>query len=119
MVEGRTLGALGITEPSAGSNVSGIKTKATRTAKGWELTGEKMFITNSLNADIFFIAAKTDAQRRHRGISMFLVPSELPRLPRRRNARQARPARPAGATPGKVPQRSRPLPSGSKGEKVR
>jgi acyl-CoA dehydrogenase len=80
MIAGRKVGALGITEPVAGSNVAGIETVATRDGNGWMLHGEKIFITNSLNADLFFIAAKTTPAAGHRGISMFLVEREMPRF---------------------------------------
>ncbi len=82
MIAGRTVGALGITEPAAGSNVAGIETTATRDGDGdgWILRGEKIFITNSLNADLFFIAAKTAPALGHRGVSMFLVERDTPRF---------------------------------------
>lgn len=54
MIAGRIVGALGVTEPSAGSNVAGIQTTATRSGGGWLLKGEKIFITNTVNADLFF-----------------------------------------------------------------
>ena len=76
MIAGRKVGALGISEPAAGSNVAGIETTATRDGDGWILCGEKIFITNSLNADVFFIAAKTAPQAGHRGLSMFLLDRE-------------------------------------------
>jgi alkylation response protein AidB-like acyl-CoA dehydrogenase len=78
LVAGRKVAALGITEPSAGSNVAGMQSVARRTADGWSLSGSKIFITNSLNADIFCIAAKSNPDAAHRGISMFLVPRETP-----------------------------------------
>ncbi len=78
LVAGRKVAALGITEPGAGSNVSAMATIARRTADGWSLAGSKIFITNATQADLFFIAAKTDPGAGHRGISMFLVPRESP-----------------------------------------
>jgi alkylation response protein AidB-like acyl-CoA dehydrogenase len=78
LVAGRKVAALGITEPSAGSNVAGIETTARRHGDGWVLNGSKIFITNSLHADVFCVAAKTDPSAGHRGISMFLVPRETP-----------------------------------------
>ncbi len=78
MVAGQIVGALAVTEPAAGSNVSGIQTTATRQGDGWRLRGEKLFITNSLNADLFFVAAKTTPDAGHRGISMFLVERQTP-----------------------------------------
>jgi alkylation response protein AidB-like acyl-CoA dehydrogenase len=78
MVAGRKVGALGVTEPAAGSNVAGIETTAMRSGDGWILYGQKIYITNSLNADLFFIAAKTAPEAGHRGISMFLVERDTP-----------------------------------------
>jgi alkylation response protein AidB-like acyl-CoA dehydrogenase len=78
LVAGTKISALGVTEPTAGSNVAGMKTIATRNGQGWLLRGEKMYITNSLNADLFFVAAKTDPAAGHRGMSMFLVERKLP-----------------------------------------
>jgi alkylation response protein AidB-like acyl-CoA dehydrogenase len=77
-VAGRKIAALGVTEPTAGSNVGGLKTTAQRDGNDWILAGEKMFITNSLNADLFFVAAKTNPAAGHRGISMFLVERQTP-----------------------------------------
>jgi alkylation response protein AidB-like acyl-CoA dehydrogenase len=73
MVAGRQVGALCVTEPAAGSNVAGIQTTARRTSDGWQLDGEKIFITNGYRADVYFVAAKTAPEAGHRGISMFLV----------------------------------------------
>ena len=68
---GRTITAVGITEPGAGSDVAGIKTTARRDGDHWVLNGTKMFITNGVHADLYFIAAKT-TDARH-GMSMFIV----------------------------------------------
>jgi alkylation response protein AidB-like acyl-CoA dehydrogenase len=78
LTAGRKVAALGITEPSAGSNVAGMKSTAIRDGDGWRLNGSKIFITNSVHADVFCIAAKTDPGANHRGISMFLVDSDTP-----------------------------------------
>jgi acyl-CoA dehydrogenase len=78
LIAGRKVGALAITEPTAGSNVSAIKTTATRAAKGWTLDGEKIFITNGPIADVYFVAAKTAPAKGHRGISMFLFDRQTP-----------------------------------------
>ena len=80
LLAGRKIAALGVTEPTAGSNVAGMKSTAARDGDGWVLSGEKMFITNSLNADLFFVAAKTDPTAGHRGLSMFLVERQTPGL---------------------------------------
>ncbi len=73
LVAGRKVAALAITEPSAGSNVAAMKSTARRDGDGWVLNGSKIFITNSIHADVFCVAAKTDPAAGHRGISMFLV----------------------------------------------
>src|SRR5512133_2261728 len=57
---GRTITAVGITEPSAGSDVAGIRTTARRDGDHWVLNGTKLFITNGVHADLYFIAAKTE-----------------------------------------------------------
>ena len=78
LVAGRKVAALGITEPAAGSNVSGIQTRAKRDGADWVLNGSKIFITNAVNADVYCVAAKTDTSAGHRGISMFLVERKSP-----------------------------------------
>ena len=83
VITGRTITAVGITEPGAGSDVAGIKTTARRDPSGidgagddWVLNGTKMFITNGVHADLYFIAAKT-TEARH-GMSMFIVEKGTP-----------------------------------------
>ena len=71
VIAGRTITAVGITEPGAGSDVAGIRTTARRDGDHWVLNGTKMFITNGVHADLYFIAAKT-TEARH-GVSMFIV----------------------------------------------
>lgn len=78
LVAGRKVASLGITEPGAGSNVAGIQTRAVRDGDGWRLTGSKIFITNATHADLYFVAAKTNPDAGHRGMSMFLVDRNLP-----------------------------------------
>ena len=73
---GRTITAVGISEPGAGSDVAGIKTHARRDGEEWVLNGTKLFITNGVHADLYFIAAKT-ADARH-GMSMFIVEKGTP-----------------------------------------
>jgi len=68
LAKGEKLGALGITEPDAGSDVHGIKTTAQTTKNGYVLNGTKMFITNANVADILIVAAKLDD-----AISLFIV----------------------------------------------
>jgi len=75
---GRTITAVAITEPGAGSDVAGIRTTATRSADGseWILNGTKLFITNGVLADLYFVAAKT-GEGRH-AMSMFIVEKGTP-----------------------------------------
>jgi acyl-CoA dehydrogenase len=73
---GRTITAVGITEPGAGSDVAGLKASAKRDGDHWVLNGTKMFITNGVHADLYFIAARTSSARH--GISMFIVEKGTP-----------------------------------------
>ncbi len=75
---GETITAVGITEPGAGSDVAGIRSTAKRSADGseWVLNGTKLFITNGVLADLYFIAAKT-GEGRH-AMSMFIVEKGTP-----------------------------------------
>jgi alkylation response protein AidB-like acyl-CoA dehydrogenase len=62
-----------ITEADAGSDVSGIKTTAERTADGWRLSGGKLWIHNAPVADVGFVLARTDKAAGKRGMSIFIV----------------------------------------------
>lgn len=62
-----------ITEAEAGSDVSGVKTIATKTENGWKLSGGKQWIHNAPVADLGFVLARTDAEAGHRGMSIFIV----------------------------------------------
>ena len=79
-VEGRLIGALGVTEPGAGTDVAGMATRATRDGGDWVLTGTKTFITNGSIADYVVVAAKTDLEAGHEGISLFVVERGTPGL---------------------------------------
>ena len=81
IARGETVCALGITEPGAGSDMAALTTRAERDGDVYRLTGSKIFITNGVYGDLYFVAARTDAgtpDRRHAGISMFLVERGLP-----------------------------------------
>ncbi len=81
IVSGETVCALGITEPGTGSDMAGIATRAVRDGDCYRLSGSKIFITNGVHGDLYFVAARTGqgtAERRHAGISMFLVERGLP-----------------------------------------
>ncbi len=68
-----TLAAFCLTEPDAGSDVSGMRTRAVKNGDKYVLNGSKCFITNGGYADWFTVYAKTDPDAGHRGISAFLV----------------------------------------------
>ena len=76
VIAGRKITAVGITEPGAGSDVAGIRTSARRDGDAWVLDGTKLFITNGVLADVYFIAAKTSTARH--GMSMFIVEKGTP-----------------------------------------
>ncbi len=65
-----------LTEPDAGSDVSGMRTTAKKVGDKWVLNGSKCFITNGSYASFFTVYAKTDKEQGHRGISCFLVPKD-------------------------------------------
>ncbi len=72
-VKGELIGALGITEPGAGSDVAGLRTSAERVDAGWVVNGEKTYITNGVRAHFIVTAAKTTQEGGHHGISFFIV----------------------------------------------
>ena len=76
VIAGETITAVGITEPGAGSDVAGIRTSAKRDGDHWVLNGTKMFITNGVHADLYFIAATTGPGKRE--VSMFIVEKGTP-----------------------------------------
>ena len=79
IISGELITAVGITEPDAGSDVASLRTRARLEGGQWVLNGSKMFITNGVHADLYFIAARTDAQSKGSGgISMFLVEKNAP-----------------------------------------
>ena len=76
VIAGETITAVGITEPGAGSDVAGMRTTARREGDHWVLNGTKMFITNGVHADLYFVAAKTGTARHD--MSMFIVEKGTP-----------------------------------------
>jgi acyl-CoA dehydrogenase len=72
-IAGEKIGALGITEPGAGSDVAAISTRAERTESGWIVNGEKTYITNGVRAHFIVTAVKTTAEGGHHGISFLIV----------------------------------------------
>ncbi len=78
-IAGKRVCAVAVTEPWAGSDVAGLKTKAVRDGDHWVINGAKMFITNGVYGDIFIVAARTDPSAKgSRGISLFIVERGTP-----------------------------------------
>jgi len=81
IIAGELVCALAITEPGTGSDMAALSTRAERRGDHYVLTGGKLFITNGVYGDLYFVAARTapgTPGRRHDGISMFLVERGLP-----------------------------------------
>ncbi len=73
LASGEQLGCYALTEENAGSDAASLETLATERDTGWELTGEKIWITNGGAADMAVVFATLDPERRHAGICAFLV----------------------------------------------
>jgi acyl-CoA dehydrogenase len=76
LLEEPILCSFALTEPNAGSDVSGIRTTAVRRGKEYVVNGSKMFITNAGQASWFVVFASTDKDAGHRGLTAFIVPRE-------------------------------------------
>jgi acyl-CoA dehydrogenase len=76
-IKGERIAALGITEPDAGSDVAGIKTKAEKVDGGYVVNGSKTFITNGVRADFVVTAVKTTAEGGHSGLSFLLMENDM------------------------------------------
>jgi acyl-CoA dehydrogenase len=77
-IAGEKIGALGITEPGAGSDVAGITTFAQKVDGGYLVNGSKTFITNGVRADFLVCACKTTQSGGHDGLSFLVLESEMP-----------------------------------------
>ena len=77
MVTGEAVGALGMTEPNAGSDLAALRTTAKRDGDDYIINGSKIFISNGIHADVVIVAAKTDPAAGAKGISLFLVDASL------------------------------------------
>jgi acyl-CoA dehydrogenase len=77
MASGAVVASFALTEPGAGSNPAGLRTKAVREGDGWLISGQKRFITNAPVAELFVVFARTrPADERGPGIAVFLVPAD-------------------------------------------
>jgi citronellyl-CoA dehydrogenase len=77
-IRGEKILCLGITEPDAGSDVSGIKTRAVRDGDEYVISGSKTYITNGHRADVIVLVTKTDPDAGYDGFTLFLVPMDAP-----------------------------------------
>ncbi|QHA92083.1 acyl-CoA dehydrogenase family protein [Bacillus sp. N1-1] len=78
MASGKKIGAFALTEPSAGSNASNLKTTAVKEGNKYILNGTKHYITNATEADIFTVMAATDPSKGAKGITSFIVEKNFP-----------------------------------------
>jgi acyl-CoA dehydrogenase len=85
MASGECIGAIGMTEPGAGSDLQGIKTSATADGDDYLISGSKTFITNGQNAGVVVLAVKTDPKAGAKGTTLFTVDTSLPGFKRGRN----------------------------------
>ncbi|MDA7424030.1 acyl-CoA dehydrogenase family protein [Thalassococcus lentus] len=76
MISGEMVGALAMTEPSTGSDVQAIKTRALREGNAYRLSGQKTFITNGQHANLIVVAAKTDPSEGAKGVSLVVVETD-------------------------------------------
>jgi alkylation response protein AidB-like acyl-CoA dehydrogenase len=88
-VTGETITAIAMTEPSTGSDLASIRTTARPDGDGWVLNGSKTFITNGILSDLVIVAAKTDPEAGHRGMSLLVVERGMPGFERGRNLAKA------------------------------
>jgi acyl-CoA dehydrogenase len=79
IASGEVVASFALTEPGAGSNPSGLKTKAVRDGQSWVINGRKQYITNAPVANLFIVFARTrPADDNGAGIAVFLVPADTP-----------------------------------------
>jgi alkylation response protein AidB-like acyl-CoA dehydrogenase len=78
LATGELIGAFGLTEPGAGSDASGIRTRAVKEGDTYVLNGSKVFITNGEVADVFVVFAVTDPEKGAHGVSAFIVERDTP-----------------------------------------
>ena len=84
MASGYVVAALGMSEPSGGSDVQAMRTQAIRDGDDYVINGQKVFITNGHSADLLLLACKTDPKARAKGVSLILVETDRPGFTRGR-----------------------------------
>ena len=80
LASGEWIGAFGLTEPEAGSDPVSQETTAVKDGDQWVINGTKRFITTGEHSKVVLVTAKTDASKKHKGISCFIVPKGTPGL---------------------------------------
>ena len=78
LASGQLLGCFALTEPGAGSDAGALRTTARRDGDDYVLNGNKVFITNGTHADVALVFATVDLEKKHRGITAFIVPMDTP-----------------------------------------
>ncbi|WP_344178900.1 acyl-CoA dehydrogenase family protein [Streptomyces albidochromogenes] len=79
ILRGECVFAIGYTEPSAGTDLASLRTRAVREGDEWAVDGQKVFTSNAQHADWIWLACRTDPDApKHRGISIVLVPTDAP-----------------------------------------
>jgi len=84
---GETILGIAMTDPGAGSDLAGMKTRARKEGDHWILSGSKTFISNGINGDLFVVAARTVADKPH-GLGLFLVEGNMAGFERGRNLKK-------------------------------
>ncbi|ATA57540.1 MULTISPECIES: acyl-CoA dehydrogenase family protein [Variovorax] len=87
-IAGDTVGCIGVSEPGAGSDVAGLKTYAKKDGDDYLITGQKMWITNSLQADWMCMLVNTSEGPVHRNKSLVMVPMNLPGIEKAKKIRK-------------------------------
>lgn len=82
LAAGDKIGCFALTEPDAGSDAASLRTTARRDGDDYVLNGSKVFITNGTHADLGVVFATVDPEKKHRGITTFVVPCDAPGLTR-------------------------------------
>lgn len=78
LASGEVIAAMGMTEPSGGTDLQNAKTRADKVEGGYSITGSKTFITNGSIADIIILVAKTNATEKAKGVSLFIFETKTP-----------------------------------------
>ncbi|HEY1830540.1 MAG TPA: acyl-CoA dehydrogenase family protein [Acidimicrobiales bacterium] len=76
-IRGEVVASIAVTEPDAGSDVAGIRTRAVRDGEEWVINGSKLYITNGTQADWLCLLARTSDEPGYRGMSMIVVPTAV------------------------------------------